>query len=95
MQNDTNIAWTRTTFTALWLGVSVWAAAKFGWQLDAEDPVSILIVGFTGGIVWRVSEALAKIPYLGYIVFGINKAPAYADSPPDNPPVEMDAPRYG
>lgn len=87
MNNDTNIAWTRTTFTFLWTGVVVWAAAKFGWELDVTNPTSILVVGLAGGIVWRASELLSKVKYLGYILFGINKEPGYGNPPPVNPPI--------
>lgn len=78
---DTNIAWTRTTFTALWTGVVIWLAAKLGWALDPENPTAIIAIGLTGGIVWRLSELLANVKYVGYILFGINKDPEYTPTP--------------
>ena len=84
--NDTQIAWTRTTFTALWTGVVLWAFAKFGWSIDPENPTTIIVIGLTGGIVWRLSELLAGVKYLGYILFGINKEPSYPQPTPPNPP---------
>ena len=83
--NDTNIANVRTGFTAAWIGIVVWIAAKLGWEIDVEDPTVILILGGTGAIVWRASELLARIPYVGYVLFGINKEPAYPQPTPPNP----------
>lgn len=90
--NDTTIAWTRTTFTALWTGFVIWLAAKLGWTVDVEDPTVILVIGLTGGVVWRLSELLANVPYLGYILFGINKSPGYDQPTPPNPAEEAGAP---
>ncbi len=80
--NDTVVAWTRTTFTALWTGFVIWLAAKLGWTVDVDEPTAILVIGLTGGVVWRLSELLAKVPYVGYILFGINKTPSYTPLPP-------------
>lgn len=80
--NDTNIAWTRTTVNALWLGLLVWLNARFDWGFDLESPWAILIIGISAGVVWRASELLTKIPYLGYVLFGINKEPSYSPLPP-------------
>ena len=51
--------------------------AKLGWELDPESPLSIVVIGLTGGVVWRLSELLARVKYLGYILFGVNKTPDY------------------
>ncbi len=90
--NNTNIAWTRTTFTAFWMGLVLWAAAKAGWTIKTTDPWVILVIGLTGGVVWRVTELLANVKYLGYIFFGINKAPGYSQPTPPNPEDEAAAP---
>ena len=92
MDSNVNIAWTRTTFTALWTGFVIWVSAKLGWELNPENPVSILLVGLAGGAVWRLSELISKIPYLGYILFGINKEPGYDTPPPANPVTPKPAP---
>ena len=83
--NNTDIAWTRSTFTALWLGLVLWASARFGWELDVESPTTIVVVGLTGSVVWRFSEMLSKVPYVGYVLFGINKDPGYDQPTPPNP----------
>ena len=88
--NDTQIAWTRTTFTALWTGFALWLAAKLGWLIDPENPTTIVVIGLTGGIVWRLSELLADVKYLGYILFGVNKEPSYPPPPPVNPPTPVE-----
>ncbi len=75
--DNTQIAWTRTTFTSLWLGVVLFVSAKLGWEFDAESPLAIIGIGLTGGVVWRASELLARVPYLGYILFGVDKEPVY------------------
>lgn len=80
--NDTNVAWTRTTVNAGWLGLLVWLNARYGWGVDFESPWVILLVGFGAGIVWRLSELLSRIPYVGYVLFGINKEPSYSPLPP-------------
>lgn len=93
--NNTTIAWTRTTFTALWTGVAVYVAAVLGWEVDVNDPTVIIVIGLAGGVVWRISEILANIPYLGYILFGINKSPGYDQPTPPNPEQPADAPLDG
>ena len=93
--NNTQIAWTRTTFTSLWMGAVIYLFAKLGWELDVESPVTVLAIGLTGGVVWRVSELLANVPYLGYVLFGINKEPGYDQPTPPNPEVEAPAPDAG
>lgn len=75
--NDTQIAWTRTTVNSLWLGLLVWLNARYEWGIDFESPWIILVVGFTAGIVWRLSHLVARVKYLGYVLFGIDTAPRY------------------
>lgn len=90
--NDTQIAWTRTTVNSLWLGLLIWLNARYDWGIDFESAWSILLVGLSAGIVWRVSELLTKIPYVGYVLFGINKEPSYSPLPPPvGEPVPRDA----
>lgn len=90
--NDANIANIRTGFTAAWTGINIYIAAKLGWEIDPTDPTVIPIIGAAGAVVWRASETLAQVPYLGYILFGVNKTPGYKDSPPVNPEVPTPVP---
>lgn len=78
--NDTQIGWTRTTFTAMWTGFVLWLAARLGWELDFENPAVILAVGLVGAVVWRLSMVLARVKYLGWILFGVNTPPGYDDA---------------
>lgn len=88
--NDTQIAWTRTTVNSLWLGLLVWLNTRYDWGVDFESAWTILLVGVSAGVVWRVSEILSKVPYLGYVLFGVNKEPSYPQPTPPNPPQPAD-----
>lgn len=89
-ESDTAVGWTRTTAQALVTAFLVWAAANvFETNLDVADPIFILIAGLAGGVVWRGSMVLAdRMPWLGYVLFVVNKAPGYADPPPVNPAIQ-------
>ena len=89
---NTNIAWTRSTFTALWAGAVLWVVGLLGWEVDISNPTVIIAIGLIGSIVWRLSMELARIPWLGYVLFGINKAPGYDLPVLPNPETQADPP---
>lgn len=95
-QSDTAIAWTRTSVQAFVTAALVWVAANlFDQSVDVSDPVFILVAGAAAAVIYRASLWLAdKVPVLGYVLFGVNKAPGYVDSPPaaDNPIVQAEPP---
>jgi hypothetical protein len=90
--NNTNIATIRTAFTAFWTSFAISIAAWAGWDIEVGTWQYILAVTVGGGIVWRISELLAQVPILGYILFGVNKAPGYDQPTPPNPVIEAPAP---
>ena len=86
--NDQNIATTRTTFTAVITAVALWGLAKLtGWEVSADDPQVIAIIGAGIPIVHRISTVLTELwPPLGFILFGIRTEPKYNQLPPPLPP---------
>lgn len=78
--SDTNIATIRTTVPATWAALLVWACNKgFGWELNVDELLPYLPV-FTAvaAIFYRLGRLIeAKVPWLGYVLFGSAKTPSY------------------
>ena len=87
--NDKNTATIRTTVNSAWVSaVAVLLTNLFGWEIDLNDPVVILVLPAVGVVVYRISVVLSeKIPWIGYILYGVNRSPGYAGPPPDVPVV--------
>lgn len=85
--NDHNTATVRTTWSlALTSLLAYLAHVVFGVEIETSDPLIILIVPAVAGIVHRLSLVLSeKVPYFGYVLFGINRSPEYTTPPPAVP----------
>lgn len=56
------------------------------WEIDASDPLVVLVLipatGATLGVVYRLSRALAdRWPAFGYVLFAIPRPPTYPVDP--------------
>lgn len=68
-----------TVLTALCALLAKWR----GWTLQVDDllPYTPIILAVTAGF-YRLSRVMAdRWPWLGYVLFGIVKKPAYVDPP--------------
>lgn len=89
-----NTATIRTTVNAIVIFAVAWGASKItGRELDTSNPVIIVVGGVVFGILYRLSTVISeKIPYAGYVLFGVNRSPAYTDPPPAVPALADDPP---
>jgi hypothetical protein len=85
--NDTTTATVRTTWS---LGVAVllaWLAGRvLGVEVSTDDPWIILIAPAVYAVFYRLSVVISEhVPYVGYVLFGVNRSPSYTEPPPAVP----------
>jgi hypothetical protein len=92
--SDSNTATIRTTVNAVVIFAVAYVASKVsGSELDTSDPVIIVVGGGVFGILYRLSTVISeKVPYAGYVLFGVNRSPAYTEPPPALPALADDPP---
>lgn len=85
--SDSNTATIRTTVNMIVILAIAYVASKItGRQIDTSDPTIILIGGVVVGIFYRLSTVISeKVPYAGYVLFGVNRSPEYTTPPPAVP----------
>jgi hypothetical protein len=87
--NDTTTATVRTTWNGALVAATIVAAAKvFGWTVNLDDLAPFLpVIAGAVAVFYRVSLALAeRWPWVGNVLFGVNKPPAYTPLPPPPAP---------
>lgn len=85
--NDPNTATVRTTWNVVVLMVLTWIVTSItDKEVATDDPRIIIAAGVIVGIFYRLSVVLSEtVPYVGYVLFGVNRSPAYTTPPPDVP----------
>jgi hypothetical protein len=84
---DHNTATVRTTWFITFASALAWLIhVVFDIEVATNDPTFIVIIGAFYGILYRLSVVLSeKVPYFGYVLFGVNRSPEYSEPPPDVP----------
>lgn len=84
---DTRTATVRTSWhTTLIAALAYLASRLFGWEISTDDPLLLLVVPVVVGIFYRASVALSEaVPWIGYVLFGVNRSPEYSEPPPEVP----------
>lgn len=92
--SDSNTATIRTTVNAVVIFAVAYVASKVtGREFATNDPWIILIGGVIFGVLYRLSTVISeKVPYAGYVLFGVNRSPAYTDPPPALPALADEPP---
>lgn len=87
--SDSNTATIRTTVnTAVILAIAYIASRVSGQEIDINNPSIILIGSVAVGIFYRLSTIISEnVPWVGHVLFGINRSPGYTTSPPAAPPL--------
>lgn len=85
--SDSNTATIRTTVNATAILAVAYVVSKVsGNSVDTSDPQTIAIGGAVFGIFYRASTIISeKVPYAGYVLFGVNRSPEYTTPPPAVP----------
>jgi hypothetical protein len=85
--SDPNTATIRTTVnTAVILALAYFGSRIFDQEIDINNPSIILVGSVIVGIFYRLSTVISeKVPYAGYVLFGVNRSPGYTNPPPEAP----------
>lgn len=89
-----NTATIRTGVNTVVAMVVVLIASKVvGRDVSIDDPWVLLVVPIVVTVVHRLSVVISEnVPWIGYVLFGVNRSPAYTDPPPAVPALADDPP---
>ena len=93
--SDGNTAAIRTAWSAAVIFALAYVVSKLtGHEVDTSDPTIIIWAGAIMGVLHRLFSVLAEnVPWIGYVLFGINRSPGYTNPPPAVPVVAAPPPQ--
>lgn len=79
--------------TAVAMVVVLIASRVLGREVSINEGWVLLVVPVVVGVVHRLSMVVSEhVPWIGYVLFGVNRSPAYTDPPPAVPALADDPP---
>ena len=92
--SDHNTATIRTLVnTAVAMLVTLIASRLLDREVSLDEGWVLLVVPIVVGVVHRLSTVISEnVPWVGYVLFGINRSPAYTEPPPALPALADDPP---
>jgi len=92
--NDTTIATVRTGWnTTIFAAFAALVYKLFGWEVKVEDLLPYLpVILPVAAAFYRLSRLISeKLPWIGYVLFGVNRPPSFASATPVNEPTPKDS----